>query len=94
MLETVLYCRFKCELVQGRDVHRYETRGRENYRTDRHRTVTFEHLPAQVGVRLLNKLPEEIKTVEIQKKFKARLQSLLACKAFYSIDEFMDSRWD
>ncbi|KAG8251294.1 hypothetical protein J6590_082453 [Homalodisca vitripennis] len=38
ILETTSYCMLKCTLTNGRDVHSYETRGRENYRTRRHRT--------------------------------------------------------
>ncbi|KAG8288538.1 hypothetical protein J6590_016662, partial [Homalodisca vitripennis] len=35
------------DFAQGRDIHGYETRGRDNYRTGRHRTVVYEHLPSQ-----------------------------------------------
>ncbi|KAG8262471.1 hypothetical protein J6590_052116 [Homalodisca vitripennis] len=47
---VALYCRFKCELVQGRDVHKYGTRGRDNFRIQQHRTATFERLPSEVGL--------------------------------------------
>ncbi|KAG8276649.1 hypothetical protein J6590_061672 [Homalodisca vitripennis] len=40
----------KCELVQGRDVHQYGTRGRDNFRIQQHRTPTFERLSSEVGV--------------------------------------------
>ncbi|KAG8303007.1 hypothetical protein J6590_018473 [Homalodisca vitripennis] len=58
ILDVVLYCRLKYELVQGSDVHQYETRGRDNFRIVQLRTTAFEHLPSQVGVKLINKLPE------------------------------------
>ncbi|KAG8312642.1 hypothetical protein J6590_018282 [Homalodisca vitripennis] len=47
-LDVTLHCRFKCELVQGRDVHQYKTRGRNNFRTEQHGTTMFEHLPGEV----------------------------------------------
>ncbi|KAG8306728.1 hypothetical protein J6590_041338 [Homalodisca vitripennis] len=56
ILEVALYCRFKCELVQGRDVHQYGTRGQDNFRIQQHRTATFERLPSEVGVSALNKV--------------------------------------
>ncbi|KAG8252745.1 hypothetical protein J6590_050228 [Homalodisca vitripennis] len=35
--------------IPGRDIHGYETRGRDNYPTGRHRTVVYEHLPSQAS---------------------------------------------
>ncbi|KAG8284009.1 hypothetical protein J6590_003701 [Homalodisca vitripennis] len=37
LLTLPLHFMFKCTLTNGRDVHSYETRGREYYRTRRHR---------------------------------------------------------
>ncbi|KAG8284398.1 hypothetical protein J6590_103814 [Homalodisca vitripennis] len=56
--EVILYCRLKCELERGRDIHQYGTRGRDNFRLDQHRTTAYGRLPSQVGVRLINRLPE------------------------------------
>ncbi|KAG8289024.1 hypothetical protein J6590_007780 [Homalodisca vitripennis] len=94
ILEVALYCRLKCQLVQGRDVHHYETRGRDNFRTEQHRTTAFGHLPSQVVVTIVNRLPEEIKHLDDPKTFKSRLKRLLVLKAFYSVEEFMMGRWD
>ncbi|KAG8282713.1 hypothetical protein J6590_030435 [Homalodisca vitripennis] len=41
IMETVPFCRSKCTQIRGHDVHGYETRGRDNYRSRRHRTVVF-----------------------------------------------------
>ncbi|KAG8272647.1 hypothetical protein J6590_037943 [Homalodisca vitripennis] len=49
----------KCALVRGGDVHNHETRGRDNFRVQQHRTNAFRNLPSQVGIRLINSLPEE-----------------------------------
>ncbi|KAG8247621.1 hypothetical protein J6590_057189 [Homalodisca vitripennis] len=35
ILDVILYCRLKCELEWGRDVHQYGTRGRDNFSTER-----------------------------------------------------------
>ncbi|KAG8253723.1 hypothetical protein J6590_098313 [Homalodisca vitripennis] len=50
ILDVALYCRFRCELVRGRDVHRYDTRGGDSYRMQHHRTLASEQLPSQAGV--------------------------------------------
>ncbi|KAG8280739.1 hypothetical protein J6590_074526 [Homalodisca vitripennis] len=60
ILQTASYCMLKCTLTNGRDVHSYETRGRENYRTRRHRTVAHERLHSQAGVHLINILSNGI----------------------------------
>ncbi|KAG8260950.1 hypothetical protein J6590_085527 [Homalodisca vitripennis] len=94
VFEVIVYCRSRCALISGRDVHQYETRGRDNLRTHQRRLTLSQHLPQQVGVRLINKLPEDIKNSNNLNQFKTRLRRLLVSKAFYSIDEFMTSRWD
>jgi len=92
--EVTLCCKYKCSLVHGSQFQRYETRGRDDYQTRHHRTMVFEHLPSQAGVKFLNKLPEGIKQEENKNKFKTRLKRLLVSKVLYSVDEFMMSRWD
>src|SRR5436190_9919802 len=94
ILEVVLYCNSKCTLVQCNQIHGYETRGRDNLRLQQHRTAAFANLPKQVGVRLINRLPEELKRVQNYNHFKTQLKSFLISKAFYSVDEFLTSRWD
>jgi len=47
VLDVTLYCRFRCELVQGTDIHHYNTRGRDSYRTQQHRTTAFQNIPSQ-----------------------------------------------
>ncbi|KAG8312239.1 hypothetical protein J6590_026685 [Homalodisca vitripennis] len=63
ILDVALYCRFKCEFVRGRDVYQYGTRGRDNLRLHPYRTAAFKRLPSEVGVKLINKLPDEIKNL-------------------------------
>ncbi|KAG8295011.1 hypothetical protein J6590_090020 [Homalodisca vitripennis] len=52
ILETTLFCVSKCAITNVRDIHAYGTRGRDNYRTGRHRTVVYERLPSQPGTHL------------------------------------------
>ncbi|KAG8301734.1 hypothetical protein J6590_046862 [Homalodisca vitripennis] len=57
-------------LTRGRDIHEYETRDRDNYRSGMHRTVVYEHLPSQAGVHFINKLPNKIKNASTPKVLK------------------------
>ncbi|KAG8253552.1 hypothetical protein J6590_032350 [Homalodisca vitripennis] len=79
---------------RGRDIHGYESRGRDNYRTGRHRTVVYEHLPSQAGVQFINRLPNSMKNAQTAKASKARLKRFLVSKAFYSVDEFLAFNWE
>lgn len=54
MLETTILFKLESTLTQGRDVHEYQTKGRNNDRTGKNRMVVFEYLPSQVSVHFLN----------------------------------------
>ncbi|KAG8304619.1 hypothetical protein J6590_089212 [Homalodisca vitripennis] len=62
---------------ESQDMHMYETRGRANYRSGRHRTMVYERLPSQAGVQFLNRLPNSIKDAPTPKAFKTRLKRFL-----------------
>ncbi|KAG8292061.1 hypothetical protein J6590_047963 [Homalodisca vitripennis] len=94
ILEVALYCRYKCDFTHGSDVHGYNTRGRDNLRVQSHRTMAYEQLPSQVGVKVINRFQECIKELATKKRFKARLRDLLVSNAFYSLDKFMTKRWE
>ena len=93
ILEVISYCKSRCTLEQGNQFHNYETRGRDFYRLQRHRTSAFANLPKQVGVRLINGLPEVLKHIQNLNQLKARIKHLLVSHAFYSVDEFLICRW-
>ncbi|KAG8290308.1 hypothetical protein J6590_085196 [Homalodisca vitripennis] len=78
------------------DVHSYETRGRGNYRTGRHRTVVYEHLPSLAGVHFIvfiKKLPNWIKNAATPKVLKTRLRRFLGSQVFYNITEVLAFDW-
>ncbi|KAG8246717.1 hypothetical protein J6590_078429 [Homalodisca vitripennis] len=52
ILEAVLFWAVTCMNIK---------READNYRTGRHRTVVYEHLPSQAGVRFINSLPDSMK---------------------------------
>ena len=89
-----MYCILQGTLVQGRDVHGYHTRGRDNYRTASHRTVAHERLPSQAGVAFVNHLPNSLKQESKNHTFKTKLKRLLLSQTFYSVEEFSAHRWE
>ncbi|KAG8324953.1 hypothetical protein J6590_079170 [Homalodisca vitripennis] len=72
------------QFALGQDIHGYETRGRGNYRTGRHRTA---------GVQFINKLPDFMKYAITLNASKTRLNHYLASNAFYSVNEFLAFNW-
>lgn len=92
--EVVVFCRTKCTLVQGRQVHQYDTRGRDNIRGQNFRLNVSGKLPHHLGVKFINKLPDRVKNTENLNLFRTRLKQLLITEELYTLDEFWRSRWD
>ncbi|KAG8270592.1 hypothetical protein J6590_082426 [Homalodisca vitripennis] len=80
--------------LRGREIHEYETRGRDNYCSGMHRTVVDDHLPSQAGVNFINRLPNKIKNASTPKVLKTRIKLCLSSNAFYSVDEFLAFNWE
>ncbi|KAG8271220.1 hypothetical protein J6590_068110 [Homalodisca vitripennis] len=88
-VDSAVPLHFLNNFVLGRDIHMYETRGRANYRTGRHRLVVYERLPSQAGVHFLIRLPNSIKDAPTLKALRTRLKRLLVSQAFYNAGEFL-----
>ena len=87
--ETIVFCRLKCDLVRGRDVHEHNTRGRDDPRIAQHRLKIHENLPSQAGVRLMSRLPDNIKSQNNTLSFKRNLKRYLEDHCFYTVEEWM-----
>ncbi|KAG8320369.1 hypothetical protein J6590_070655 [Homalodisca vitripennis] len=72
ILDVTLYCRFKWEVVQVSRVHKYKTRGRDNFRTEKRKTIILGHLPSQIGVKIINKILRDLQRINEPKQFKSR----------------------
>ncbi|KAG8329102.1 hypothetical protein J6590_094731 [Homalodisca vitripennis] len=60
VLETRVFCRFRCTLMQGRDVHGYNKRAVENYRVAQHRQQLHGYLPSQMRFTFILRAANEI----------------------------------
>ncbi|KAG8324590.1 hypothetical protein J6590_088521 [Homalodisca vitripennis] len=67
ILETSSFCLSKCALTRGRDIHEYETRGRDAYRTGRHRTGVYEHLPSQAEDLMRSWMEQRLQNTSIRR---------------------------
>ncbi|KAG8316850.1 hypothetical protein J6590_040105 [Homalodisca vitripennis] len=68
IFEVAVFCKSKGTLAQGRD--QYETRGRDKYRSQHHTPSDggVSHLPLQAGIRFINRLTEDLKSLADPKK--------------------------
>lgn len=88
--EMLLFYKFKFTSYQtGTNTHNYNTRHRDHHRQISHRLGVAASLPHNIGPKLLNKLPNNIKLERAPNKFKISLHSFLLEGAFYSVDEFL-----
>lgn len=90
ILEMLLFYRFKSLNFQtGSTIHGYNTRYRDQHRQTSHRLELAASLPQNIGAKLFNRLPENIKILRTYQTFKTSLQRLLLDGAFYSVEEFL-----
>lgn len=93
IFETIIYCVSKCNLIQGQDDHSYNPRSNTTYRQDIHRLKIYERLPMHAGIKFLNRLPTNIKSLlglHNSTLFKNKLKQYMLVNAFYSVSEFME----
>lgn len=73
------------------DLHNYETRSRDNLLASRSRLTMSQK--NKLDVRLFNKLPENLKQLDI-KGLKAQLREILVDNCFYSVEQYLRTGLD
>ena len=73
-----------------KDVHQYNTRNRNKLYTPLCRLTSTMPGPHLMSIKIINKLPDEIKNISNNNKFKMELKKLLLPKAYYSINEYFN----
>ena len=71
--------------------HSYDTKSNKILAYPQHNSTLFEKLPFYIGLRMLNKLPYELKHEMPLNTFKKKLKNLLLEKCFYSVEEYLNS---
>jgi len=71
------------------DVHAHNTRMKHDLHIHHCNTVLYQKSVINMGVKLFNKLPLQIKTLYNSKTFKRVVKTFLISNAFYTVDEFL-----
>jgi hypothetical protein len=90
ILELVTFTKNNLHLFKkNSDFHSYNTRFKDNLRTDKHRTTLYERGPRSAGISLYNRLPNSL-TCLGGRVFVAAVRKILIDNAFYSVSEFVE----
>jgi hypothetical protein len=77
--------------ISNGDIHRYETRAREDLHIPRTNLTKYKKGPYYVAIKVFNHLPSNIKGLATNhKKFKYTLRRFLCQHVFYSITEYFE----
>jgi hypothetical protein len=87
ILETCTFAKFKSKLIIGSEYHNHDTRFKNNFRTNQHNLKLFEGLPNEIGSKILNTLPHNLKNENAPMKFRKKLKSYLLKKIYYKIED-------
>jgi hypothetical protein len=79
------------EFNRNLNVHKYDTRLKEDLHIVQHRTSAFGKAHINMGIKLYNKLPTDIKLCVSKKLFLKKTCDFLVNSAFYTVEEYLES---
>lgn len=88
-IASFIYCN-RSDFAQNKDIHGFNTRYKNNFCVPNSRGRIAYTSPGRFGIKIFNRLPEEIKNSNTIFNFKNNLKTFLMTKCFYSIDEFLN----
>ena len=92
ILEILLYVKNNLsKFLPNNYNHDYQTRECNNLSTPLHKLSKYEESPRYTGIKLYNKIPDFIKSIENIKSFKNEAKKYLIGKCFYSVNEYLES---
>ena len=71
------------------EIHEYNTRKKHDLHIQHCNTVLYQKGVINMGKKLFNKLPIQIKQLDNFKSFKREVKTFLVNNSFYTIDEFL-----
>lgn len=90
ILEMLLFVRDFPNMFQTNDnVHSINTRSSNKLHLTHHRLKLMDNDPINMGVKLYNKLPDNLKNINSRTLFKHQIKSFLTDHCFYSVTEFL-----
>lgn len=93
ILEILLFVKQNMDkFVTNNSYHSYNTRKGANLCLPNHKLSIYEHNPTYLGIKLFNKLPENIKVLNNFRSFKSSVKQFLITNCFYSVDEYLEIR--
>jgi hypothetical protein len=73
------------------NVHSYNTRRKMDIHIKSHRTNLYKNSIINMGSKIYNNLPDNIKQIDSYKVFKKKVKSFLLVHTFYSVEEFLSA---
>jgi hypothetical protein len=81
--------RYQGHVKQNLEIHDHNTRKKHDLHTQHCNTVLYQKSVINMGIKLFNKLPIQIK-LDNHKRFKREVKTFLVHNTFYTIKEFFN----
>jgi hypothetical protein len=89
ILEMLCFLKkYKGDMKHNSEIHGHNTRRKQDLHVQQCNTTLYQKSVLNMGIKLYNKLPIEIKQLDTYKSFKKEVKTFLAHKAVYTIEEF------
>ena len=86
---SLLIYKIKLSFLLIQDLHDHNTRNKDNFFIPISKLKVVKNSPDRIGLQIFNKLPESLKSVDTEKKFKKDLKLFFLQHCFYNLNEFM-----
>lgn len=88
--KTILYVKnVESQLQRQQDIHKYNTRNKQNFIIKKHKKEKFKETTNYIGVKFMHSLPCSIRSEENLKKFKNKLKVFLIDAELYNLEDFI-----
>jgi hypothetical protein len=77
--------RYQGNVKQNLEVHDHNTRKKHDLHTQHSNTILYQKSVINMGIKLFNKLPIQIKQLDNHKRFKREVKTFLVYSSFYTI---------
>jgi hypothetical protein len=82
--------KYQGNVKQNLEIHDHNTKKEHDLHTQHCNTVFYQKSVVNMGIKLFNKLPIQIKQLDNYKSFKKEVKTFLVHNSFYAIEEFLN----